>query len=92
MIGSVKLTVSSAKISKEKNTEAWYKFVQGQSCSGVTHFLYVTFSLPFFVKYQLFTVDKNVNDQGWVGGGGGGHLLDKGHALERGTHSFLHAY
>ena len=28
---------------------------------------------------------------GW-GGGGGGHLLDKGHALERGAHSFLHAY
>lgn len=36
LIGSIKLTVSSAKISKEKNTEAWYKFVQGQSCSGIS--------------------------------------------------------
>ena len=46
MLGSVRLTVPSEKISKERNTEAWFDFVQGES-SGVARF-YERIVLFFF--------------------------------------------
>ena len=54
LIGSVRLTVPSEKISKERNTEAWFDFVQGES-SGVARF-YEQIVLFFFRKIDFWVV------------------------------------